>query len=107
MGKSGVGPVLKPLEAVKEGKRVVMYGWMDGCMGGCIHPSLGHHREANTRAGGEKKGGGTKDDEEEDVRASERASDGSASNADHGARDAASERCDTTAVRALTTTGSL
>ncbi len=34
-----------------------MDGWMDLCMyGGCIHPSLGHHREANTRAGGEKKG---------------------------------------------------
>jgi hypothetical protein len=84
-----------------------MDGWIDLWMyAGCIHPSLGHHREANTRACGEKKGGGTKD-EEEDVKASERASDGSASNADHGARDAASERCDTTAVRALTTTGSL
>jgi hypothetical protein len=50
-----------------------MDGWIDVWMyGGCIHPSLGHHRESNTRAGGEKKGGGTKD-EEEDVRASERA----------------------------------
>jgi hypothetical protein len=60
------------------------------------------------QAGGEKKGVGRRTkDEDEDVRASKRASDGSASNADHGARDAASERCDTTAVRALTTTGSL
>jgi len=80
-----------------------MYGWMDGWG---MYTSIPRSSSGSEHQGGwgRRRGGGTKD-EDEDVRASERASDGSASNADHGARDAASERCDTTAVRALTTTG--